>query len=119
MLKTKTECWAKIMSNLATANYVTVRLKTVPQVYGETWYDEPGGNRNRRLEDFDYQGGGRLQSHLMAGDANAHNGAWGDDERGENPLEWTIVNGYLVANNRNMRPYGRRATLSKGVGVID
>lgn len=43
----------------------------------------------------------------MGGDANAHNGAWGfdeDDVRGEDLLEWSILNGFMVLNDRNLGP---------------
>lgn len=41
------------------------------------------GNRNRRLDEFTNQRDGRIRSHVMAGDANSHNGAWREDEDDE------------------------------------
>lgn len=132
----KVEIWVKgrikatLIENLTTENFVTVQIASEENFHITTWYDEPGGRRNNRLIQFENLGGSNLEPHIMAGDPNAHNGAWGtdeDDARSEDLLEWAVGNRYLIKNDRKWGPTFQTLrgqsfvdiTMARGVEVED
>lgn len=86
---TKSTIKALTVLELATKNYVTVRIDD--EIYITAIYDEPGGNTNKRLIELDSKlGNNRERKHVLGGDLNALSGAWGlddTDKKGEELLE--------------------------------
>lgn len=124
----KSDIKAKRIDNLTTTNIVTVKIEGRKELFVTTWYDEPGGTVNRRLREIDTMISEGLKRHVMGGDANAHNGAWGfdeDDARGEELLEWAVMKGYLIVNDKYQGPTFRTTrgqssvdlTMAKGIDV--
>lgn len=109
----KAEIWTKrnlrvtTLRELTTANYVTIKLEQGEDVHITSIYEEPGGGNCPRLNDLARRLGVRHSRHILAGDLNAHNAAWGEDEttvRGTEVLAWANMEGYEINNDRDMGP---------------
>lgn len=106
--RSKAEVWIKtnveamMIQNHTSANYVTVRLAGKENRYITSIYEEPGGNECPRLTELSRKLINTRGKHLIAGDLNAHNAAWGRDEmdaRGVKVLAWCNANGYEIGNH--------------------
>ncbi|XP_048523257.1 uncharacterized protein LOC125504797 [Dendroctonus ponderosae] len=113
----KTEIWIKdnidytIITELTNDNTTTIRINNKAGItYLTSIYDEPGGNKNKRLEEYDRkqrEHTTQIRQHLLCGDINAHSDIWGgnvNDKRGEDLINWTIDNGYILENKKHEQP---------------
>lgn len=102
---TRTELNAKTIQELADVNYVIIRLDNgygQRAIYVTSLYAEHGGNENRRLQEWREKLTDQHKRQLLAGDFNAHPGAWGNDGihvRGEDILAWANEKGFHIAND--------------------
>lgn len=129
----KTEIWIRngisgtlLLTHLTNENTTTVKVRGVVI---SCIYDEPGGKSNKRLREIEGSWKGEKGGLLIAGDLNAKNTAWGDDEtdaRGTELMDFIVENQLQLANRRNspatfQNSRGGRSwidvTLYRGVGV--
>ncbi|XP_056643900.1 uncharacterized protein LOC130449876 [Diorhabda sublineata] len=70
-------------------------------------YDEPGGNRNKRLDRHRRKIEEIKNPFILAGDFNAKNTGWGgdiNDDRGEDILDWITSRTYFINNTHDSPP---------------
>lgn len=122
LIVTKTSIQSIITrQDLTDNNYTTIAIEGVKDdtLLITSIYDEPGGNENKRLEEFTNKLKNTNSKHLLAGDINAHNSVWGGthvDQRGGKLLDWTMKNMYEIHNDGRQPP---TFTSSQGSSYID